>query len=241
MNNKICRVLIGEHGVEFESAEVLPQDLQTLISSDSKFGVIKPRDGKTITYSILNGDTEISLKEVKKVCDDVMFSFQTEWNIDLKYTSDYANADIKMRFEDEANDPNLTTNTIAYMGYPLRGSEFYGICVINKKFVFTHDGKSRTGEEMIKMGIPVQFKDGNYGTLWLVKILMHEWGHGVLGLQHDPQAGSVMSFREDLMATYWVWRDLQRGYSKVGKSLRNNKLGTRLDRLRKFFGIGGKR
>ncbi len=241
MNNQICKILVGKSNFEFESAEAIPADLQTIITNDKAYGVMKPKNGKFYTWAILNEDTEVSKQEMKKIVTDVVSAYEFEFNVDFQYTDDYTNADIKMSFGDEGKDPNLTSNTIAYMGYPFPNSEFYGICVINRKFTYTHDGEPRTGEEMILMGIPVQFKDGTYGTLFLVKILMHEWGHGIGGLPHDPTADNIMSSNEGIMAKYWSPRDLFRMYAKLGQKIKENKFMTRLKRLREWFKIGSKR
>lgn len=236
--SQICRMLVGKSGFEFDSVEAVESDLSAIIESDKKYGKIKPKDGKAITWSVGNFDIELSLQAMKKIVQDVVTAYQLEFNIDLKHTKDFANSDVKITFGDEATDSNLTPNTIAYMGYPITGSKFYGICVINRKFTFTHDGKPRTGHEMVKMGIQVQYLDGSYGTLYLVKILMHEFGHGVLGLPHDPTSNNVMSSNEGAMSDYWSPRDLSRGYAKFGQRIIKSSL---LLRIRNWFKIGGRR
>ncbi|GKS67367.1 hypothetical protein YTPLAS73_09140 [Nitrosarchaeum sp.] len=242
MNNQICRIVVGTSSIEFESVEAqVNSNLQTLIESDKKFRVIQPKNGKTITWGLKNTDTELSYSQMKKIVQDVCFAFSSEFKLDFDFTTDYKNADVKISFAAEDEDSNLTSNTIAYMGYPLSGSQFYGICVINKKWIFTHDGRSRTGYELTVLGIQVQFLDGNYATLYLVKILIHEFGHGVLGLQHDTEPGSIMSSNEGAMSDKWSNRDLTRGYAKVPKNTKENPLKTRLARLRAWFLIGGRR
>lgn len=241
-DSQICRIVVGKSSIEFESVKAeTNSNLQTLIESDKKFGVLRPKNGKTITWGLKNTDTELSFSQMKNIVQDVCFAFSTEFNLNFDFTTDYKNADVKISFAAEDEDSNLTSNTIAYMGYPLSGSPFYGICVINKKWIFTHDGKPRTGRELSVLGIQVQFPDGHYGTLFLVKILIHEFGHGVLGLQHDIESGSIMSSNEGAMSDYWSNRDLTRGYAKIPKNTKETSFKTRLARLRAWFLIGGRR
>lgn len=205
-NNKV----IGKLDIE------LSKSLDNLILSDKKYGLLKPKNGSYYTYRVLSLDTEITAKQMNKAVASAL----NRWAFKLKLKFSRANigeaSDITIQFRSEAEDPLLNSSTIAYMYYPLGGLN-NGIMVINIRFYYTLSGKA------VNMHLidPIHYPDFDTAPVQglshdLDVILYHEFGHGILGLQHDPTPDNGMAYRYDLMSKMPSLRDIARGAAKIG-------------------------
>lgn len=229
----ICRIL---NDGKFESAS------NNEFILDSNYGYMK-NDG-IITYSIENNDVEITVQETEKA----FWIAGYEWTLDTpihfmhirefrkKFNNPTAKPMIRVIFRSEEEDEILNSSTIAYMGYPLEGSTFYGLLVLNKRYHFNLSGNPISGNEMKKLGINVQYEDDipRYSTMDLDKIFRHELGHGVYGLPHSTSRNKTMSSNEGDMAEHNTDEDILRAQNKAGKSTLPEKWKKQ---IRKFFHI----
>lgn len=213
----ICRArLIGGKSVKYESLEARGSTIEQIIENDRNFGFLKPKNGKYYTVALKNTDIEISYSDAKKAIIDGWMRWEL-WNeVDFKWSNDFENADIRFEFRSESEDSILDSNTIAYMYYPIAAPHLRGLCVINKRFIYTNHGKPVTGKYLLERGIDVQFPEGQYVTIDLDKIVGHEKGHGVFGLPHDPEPKNTMSSSEGKMSEFLSWRDIKRSTFKAG-------------------------
>ena len=226
--SKICKIT---NDGKFESAEQKNTRIDSILKLDQNYGYMK--NTGIITYEILNNDTEIDTPEVEKA----FFTASYEWGIDTPITFMHIREYVKMirkkgfeainpkpmirvSFKSKSEDEILNSNTIAYMGYPTNGNEFYGILVLNKRYHFSIDGEPISGNEMKKLGIQVQYQDDlpRYSTMDLDKIIRHELGHGVFGLPHSINRNNTMSSNEGVMADHNTTEDITRAINKAGKS-----------------------
>ena len=219
----MCRVMIGEKGLEFDSVESRGLTLSQVIEDDKKYGVMTPANGEYFTWAVLNEDQEMTLKEVERAVQMA----QKRWRIygDLpkfkKVKKDFTGIiDFRIEFRTVESDPDqiLTNNTVMYHYYPINNVNhpLRGLCVVNKAFFFTNHGEPVSGAFMASKGVLVQFLDGSYTTLDFDKIYGHELGHGT-GLPHDTEEDNMMSFRVDLMSEFPSDRDQARIIAKYGK------------------------
>lgn len=204
---------MGTSGVTFESA-ISSGTLSQQILQDKQYGYMRPKNG-IITYAILNGDVELTEKQVLDAVYRAFYKWMVHTKIDFVQVSPKSNPDITIRFSTEEQDENLDPQTIAYMGYPMFGNVFWGVCVINKRFVYSLDGNPISGRRMVELGFQVQFPDGQYSTVDLDVVLYHEFGHGVFGLPHDPEPDNGMAYRYDLMSELPSFRDVARATAKA--------------------------
>lgn len=240
----LCKVLLNSNRIRktqsiiYESVVPTTSNLDSLIQSDKQYGFLKPSIENKLTVVLRNTDLELDYPDAKKAVIDGYFEWELETNLNLVFLKDKtAKADITIEFKTEAEDPLLTSNTIAYMYYPMNGPfPQRGHMVVNKRFIYTNHGNNVTGKWMLDHGINIQFPDGQYDTIDLDQIFRHEFGHGIFGLQHDPLAGNIMSASEGTMAEFASPRDVTRAVAKAGKSTRSQKTITT---LRSWFKISG--
>jgi hypothetical protein len=168
--------------------------------SDKKFGVLKPKNGLYFTYKILSVDTELTHKKVHKAVANALNRWHFPLKFDFKRAIDGEAVDITIQFNSEAEDPILNSSTLAYMYYPLGGIT-NGKMVINTRFFWTLDGKA------VNMHFidPIHYPDVTTAPIQglshdLDQVMGHEFGHGILGLQHFFEG--LMAFRYDLMAEF---------------------------------------
>ena len=223
MNKSYCEVIYDENTkqVKFESAVNRGLSMSQIIEDDKQYGKMVPANGKYFTFRVLNEDQEFTKKESQRA----MRYAQKRWRIyaDLpkfKLAKKDEIADFTLKFETVESDPDqrLNENTVMYNYYPIQDvtSRFRGLCVVNKKYFYTTHGNNVKGTFLQSKGFQVQFSNGDYGTLDFDAIYGHELGHA-LGLPHDPEEGSLMSFRVDIMAEFAVLRDQLRIIAKYGK------------------------
>jgi len=227
MYDLICRATNTGNSVGFTTemvkdgkiigrAESDVQSLANLINSDKSYGLLKPKNGKYFTYKIMSLDKEITDSQMIKATSRAL----NRWAFKLKLKYSKADSgeevDIKIYFRSEEEDPLLTSSTIAYMYYPL-GSTYNGIMVINTRYYFTLSGNAVNMHYID----PVHYPDPKTAPIQgasidLDVVMYHEFGHGILGLQHDVHAGNGMAYRYDLMSEMPSTRDLSRGAAKIG-------------------------
>ena len=221
----LCKAVIGRNGIEYESAINKGLTLTQTVEDDKKYGTMKPANGKYFTYAVFNEDNEMTIKEVEKA---VQFG-QRRWRIYAntpkfkRVKKDFKGViDFRIEFRTTETDPDkqLNDGTIMYHYYPINNVDnpFRGLCVVNSKYFFTSHGNSVTGEFMSSKGVPVQYLDGQYGTIDFDQVYGHEIGHG-LGLSHDTEENSLMSWNYGIMAEYPSKRDQVRMEAKYGKRL----------------------
>jgi hypothetical protein len=219
----LCRVMMGDHGLEYESATAKGYTISQVIEDDNQYGTMKPANGKYFTWAVLNEDEEMTVKEV----ENAVQMAQKRWRIYgntpkfKRVTKDFQGViDFRIEFRTVESDPDkqLNSSTVMYHYYPINKIDhpLRGLCVVNKAFFFTIHGNPVTGAFMASKGIPVQFPDGHYESLDFDTTYGHELGHG-LGLPHDEEVGNMMSFRVDLMSEFPSERDQARIIAKYGE------------------------
>ena len=227
MNDLICRVTNSGNSIGFATEIVKDgkvigkvennvQSLANLITSDKSYGLLKPKNGKYFTYKIMSLDKEITNSQMIKATLRAL----NRWAFKLKLKYSKAelgeDVDIKIYFRSEAEDPLLNSSTIAYMYYPL-GSANNGIMVINTRYYFNLSGNAVNMHYIDPEHYPDPKTAPVQGaSIDLDVVMFHEFGHGILGLQHDTLAGNGMAYRYDLMSELASSRDLSRGAAKIG-------------------------
>jgi hypothetical protein len=122
------------------------------------------------------------------------------------------------------------------MYYPLGGST-NGICVINTRFYWTLSGKAVNMHLIDPIHYPDESTAPVQGMSWdLDQVLGHEFGHGILGLQHYIEG--LMAYRYDLMTEFTIDVDIIRGSQKIPK---RNILASLLKRKFDWLKIGSDR
>jgi hypothetical protein len=221
---QLCRLQVDKTGNGiFESVEEIDLSLETLYREDAKYGYLKPLDPKKsyLTYRVYNGDDEMPQHVADYIARLAFQGWINEVKMSIRPAKAGEEPDIKIRFDDEDHDKTLTSNTIAYMYYPINTvSQYRGVCVINRRFYYSISGTP------ISMHIldPVHYPDPNTktkGKTWdLDKILRHEFGHGLFGLIHDGKSGNTMSSSyEHMSEELTVARDIARAARKVGRKI----------------------
>lgn len=215
--------MLGQSGLEFESAKTTGKTLAETIVDDKKYGTMKPANGKYFTWAVFNDDKEMTVREIERSATFAMRRWRIYANVP-KFRRVKVNfngsIDFRIEFRTVESDPDkqLTENTVMYHYYPINdvNNPLRGLCVVNKKFFFTQHGEPVSGHFLLSKGFEVQYLDGKYSTLDFDAIYGHEMGHG-LGLPHDDQISSVMSYRVDIMAEYPSERDIARIRAKYGR------------------------
>src|SRR3990172_8854677 len=240
----LCKVILNSNRIRriqsivYESVVPTTSELENLIESDKQYGFLKRKTGNQLTVTLKNTDDEIAYSDAKKAVIDGYFEWELETNLNLIFLKDKtATSDIRIEFRTQAEDSLLTSNTIAYMYYPMNGPfPNRGLMVVNKRFIYTNHGNTVTGKWMLDHGINVQFPDNQYATIDLDKIFRHEFGHGIFGLQHDPLSDNLMSSSEGQMSEFTSSRDATRAVAKAGKSTKSEKF---ILTMRNWFRISG--
>ena len=182
----LCKAVMENNVVKFESAETKGLTLSQTIEDDKKYGTMKPANGKYFTYAVMNEDLEFTEEQATKA---VQFG-QRRWRIYAnvpkfkKVSKDFQRViDFRIEFRTVESDPDkqLNANTIMYHYYPISKTDhpLRGLCVVNKAFYFTSHGNGVYGTEFQKHGIPVQFPNKKYSTLDFDQVYAHELGHGL--------------------------------------------------------------
>ena len=228
MDEKICRALVMHNNkVQFSSLKTEGGDI---IENDKKYGFLKPKNG-VLTFSIINRDGEITEKGVDRAVKLALKAWSLY--VPINFIKVKTNGDIRIEFRSENEDKILNQNTLAYMYYPL-GSINDGHCVVNTRYWWSNSGK---GVDMHKID-PLHYPKPQtkvLGQSWdLDQVLRHEFGHGIFGLQHDPEPKNIMSSNYGLMNEYLSDIDVVRARAKAGtKELPPNILKRWLDWLSK--------
>lgn len=228
MTYQICKALIDKNNkITYESSEVVGIDITSILEEDKKYGIFTPRNGKEFTFKVLDGDEEISIKQIER---SVLYALR-RWMIvtPLKFRRARGNEipDFRITFTTVAEDPRkqLSANTLMYHYYPINSltSEYRGLCVVNKAFRWTTDGEP----------IPIFEVDPTYpypNTMFKThdfdQVYTHEVGHG-LGLPHAKEGGHIMSPNYGIMTEYLSEQDKTRIIAKYGKNTMSENLAKR--------------
>jgi hypothetical protein len=218
---EICKLIVKDNIAKFESVESTDLSLETLYREDAKYGFLKSLSGKNyLTYQVLNGDDELPNEVADYIANVAFMGWINEVNMHIRRAKSNEEPDIKIKFDDVEHDSNLTSNTLAYMYYPINNtSKYRGVCVINRAFYYTINGKGIN----LHVFDPEHYPDPDTKTTkktWdLDQILRHEFGHGLFGLIHDSQSGNTMSASYEHMAEELTERDILRAAKKVGKKI----------------------
>lgn len=230
MSERICRLTFGsagkihandelvEHGVSVGKLhDPIPTSLQTVIENDKKFGVLRPKNGASYGYIILNNDTEITTKQVRRAVTNALWRWRLKLKFDFHRVRTRAEADFVFEFRSEAQDSLLTANTLAYMYYPLGGVN-NGVCVINTRPYWSLHGNGIDMHYIDPINYP-QLGSGLMGKTWdLDQVLGHELGHGMFGL---PHYFGIMASHYGIMAEFAQENDILRAHAK-GFEIRNS-------------------
>ena len=215
---KMCKITTGaDNKAIFDSATVEG----AIIEGDKPYKFLIPKNG-VITYSITNSDGEIKEKNVRKAVALAL----TEWglHVPVKFKHVKINGDVQVKFMSEDNDSILTSNTLAYMYYPMGGLT-NGKCVINTRFYWTNSGKAVNMNSIDPIHYPDASKAPVQGESWdLDQVLRHEFGHGVFGLPHTQSRNKIMSANYGFMEEHLTEEDIFRACAKLGSRKMNSEL-----------------
>lgn len=227
-----CRLEINSNGdiITTDDTNQLESELRDLIQSDKKYGLLSPDSKGWITWQTYDYDSEITIDQVNYCIRIALTGWQHKVNAKFRPAKKGDDAILKIYFSDPQHDPNMTANTLAYHYYPFV-REKRGICVINRDFYFTVDGKpvSLTIIDPKNYPKPTTRKGKTYD---LDQVLRHEFGHGVFGLQHDKNEANVMSANYAKGAEFLTDRDVIRAAAKVGKKTLKSKILERWYRVK---------
>lgn len=194
MSELICR-LLNTGRCDYDRIELngdeLPIDLQNLIREDKKYGYLTPDSSGYITYRVYDGDREMPLEAVSDLVRMALTQYQLKFQVKFRRAKRTEKAMLNISFSDPQTDKYMTGSTLAYHGYP--GGALRGICRINRNYYYTSHGLRLSLHVIDPEHYPDPAKAKNAPTWDLDQILLHEFGHGVFGLQHDGRAGMVMS------------------------------------------------
>ena len=214
MQPMICRAIVNNGVLSFNSVTVGGITIAEQIASDKVFGFLKPKNG-IITYSITNGDDEITEKQVLHA---VRYAFMGwAFYVPIKFVHVIRDGMVRIKFKSEEEDLILNKNTLAYMYYPTGGITD-GIMVINKRFYWTNDGKAVNMHLIDPIHYPNPVTAPVQGMSWdLDKVIRHELGHGIFGLSHSQNKYRIMSGGYEIMDEHITPEDVVRAQAKAGK------------------------
>jgi len=208
----ICRAITNG---TFDSVRVSGVTLSNQLEDDKKFGFLEPTNG-ILTYIILNNDREIKEKQVRRAVGMALFGWRMRVPIKFRRVKNRLDADIILEFRSEEEDEILNSNTLAYMYYPLGGVN-NGVCVINKRFHWTNDGKGVDMHYVDPVHYPTPKHTNPIGKTYdLDKVLRHEFGHGIFGLPHSQNNNVIMTGNESIMSEHLQDEDVIRAQAKAG-------------------------
>lgn len=191
----------GTNDFEVEELEDFgtASSVDEIISGDTPYG---KWEKPIITYGIKNNRAHLTDGQVRKAVNWSLTAFDFLIENELKFTTDWAHADFSYEFRATNEDPDLTSATLAYAGYPSAPENYRKIIVINTDFPWTPNGNPIPGRELEKMGFRAQNPDFLYKTWDLDQVLRHENGHK-LGLPHSPNDQRLMSSNYGVM-NEWI-------------------------------------
>ncbi len=219
--SEMCRVLAcKDGGVIFESDTIDRLSIDDVIREDERYGAFYPPTPRLFKYSILNGDEELTSREVRRIVELAFKRWTLYIPYKIKRVHPDENPDITFEFRGN-EDPELSghPNTLAYAYFPFVNNALKPVIVINKKFYFTKNGKPVSLHKID----PVNYPDPDTApvagmTYDLDQILAHELGHK-LGLPHSPYNFDVMAPNYGVMGEFLTQHDVQRIQAKYGNRI----------------------
>jgi hypothetical protein len=217
MGEIICRLVTHPGGVKAVDQEVDPvqgkvlqvldyntmgKSLEEILENDKRFGVLKPKNGKSFGYFIKNGDLELTSRQVRKGTTRALFRWYKEMKFKFFRARKEHEADLIIEYRSEADDGLLSPQTLAYMYYPL-GSQYDGHMVINTRPFFTLHGEGIDMHYIDPINYPELDSGVSGATVDLDQVEGHEFGHGIFGLPHvsgimAPNYGMMTEFLSEL-------------------------------------------
>ena len=246
MNGIICRAITSGNSINYVTEKIqdgiitklpepLTDSLATVLQNDKKYGVLKPRDGKSFSYKIISLDKEVTEKQVLRSITSALFNYKLYLQLEYHRCRGIESPDITVSFKSISEDPTLNTSTLAYMYYPL-GGKTNGVMVINSMFYWTSHGEGIDMFFIDPVHYPTPGSSKNKGqTHDLDKVITHEFGHGIFGLPHYE---GTMAPRYDLMDEYLDDTTIFRASQKIPK---RNMLDSKFKRLLSHLKIRSER
>lgn len=225
---EICRVQLNVSGkLDFIAPKVTTEETDIVLTEDKKYGLFKPRNGVDFTFKVLNEDEEISIKQVEKSIMYAVRRWMISTPIKIRRARKLEIPDFRIEFRTVKDDVDkqLTSNTLMYHYFPISGldSPFRGLCVVNKAFRWTTNGKSIP---MKDIDPTYKYPNSRMTTYDFDQVYTHEVGHG-LGLPHAKEGGHIMSSNAGIMSEYLSELDVVRIQAKYGKSTLSEKHANR--------------
>lgn len=227
MSELICRALASGNKIEYVTERVQDgkviglleteqtPNLKDIFKEDLKYGLLLPRDGKSYSYRVLNGDREITTKQVRKAVQSALLRWWIELDFSFHKAAPEEIADITIQFRSEEEDELLNPQTLAYMYYPLGGIN-NGVCVVNTRFHWTLDGKAVSMHDIDPVHYPDPVTAPVQGLSHdLDQVLGHEFGHGIFGLPHIHAFFRMMSANYSKMSEWLHIDDILRAAQKI--------------------------
>lgn len=219
MKTPICRV---EHAnnINFTGPMADHTLLDSVISTDRRYGVMLPRNGRYFTFRIIDtNDNEVTEKMLNQAVKLAWKSWTLRLDIDVRQAKPNQKADFTIYFRTPENDErgHMKKNTIMYHFFPIGDYNHpdRGVCVINPNFHFTSHGKP-VSMHLIDPEHYDRDTIAKGSTIDLDAVLRHEFGHA-LGLPHDPVPHNTMSTPYNVLSEFLKPRDIARGIAKYGE------------------------
>ncbi len=217
----MCKAIADRaNEVNFYSPKLESYDINDIIEEDKKYGTFQPSNGKYYTYRVLSEDEEITNKQVLK---SIQYSFRRiSIRTNLKFRrareGEYADLRIDFRTVESDEDQQLSENTLMYHYYPIHNKEhkLRGLCVVNKKYYWTANGKPLDMHYIDPVNYPEPDSGWQGKTYDFDQVYTHEVLHG-LGLPHSKGTGHVMSPNYGIMGEWMSEEDIARIQAKYGK------------------------
>jgi hypothetical protein len=242
MNEIICKLQLNLNGdviaddftvepdghIKRIERNLMGRSIEEILLEDKKYGLLKPKNGKSYGYFIINKDVELTNKQVRKGITRGLFRWYLELSFKFHRVRHRADADLVYEFRSEANDPILNAQTLAYMYYPLGGPND-GICVINTRPFFTLHGNGIDMHYIDPINYPEPGSGTSGSTIDLDQTLGHEDGHGLLGL---PHVSGLMAPNYAFMTEHPSEMDIIRGSAKIPKRSWSSR---KYQRLKEWF------
>jgi len=224
----ICKLVANDlnnpqRGGAFKDEVVSPGlTLEEMIADDKRYGFLTPHGGE-LWYVLLNHDREMSLGEATRGINAAIMGWEAATDINFSRVSVTESPDITIQFLSSDEDQLFRDepNVLAYMYYPISGSNVRGLMVINSDYPWTINGKPMSGAWIEDVtGKQVQDRNAMYQTWAIRKVVRHELGHGVYGLPHSRNTGNTMYYSYGGMSDFTSDEDEARGQAKAGSPSR---------------------
>lgn len=183
MHRQICQLNKTNKGFVYESARI------------DRVGKLVPKNGKTYIVLLSTDNPDInSITTELRIIRQSLFEYakRLPYSIkvygSLKFPLNLTDVDVNVKFIEP--DLYMTSNTLAYAGYPF--GSLRGQMRFNNRYIWL-DGHSISGKKAKELGLVEDAADNaRLRTYNIRQTFKHEFGH-IIGLEHNTlDDGAVM-------------------------------------------------